>query len=168
MSLTNLPTLDFSSDETLVNSANTRAAVALQASDAPLYYKGLKLRLTVSIKSLFFMLQRLDGVNETAGDRHERDSIILLYLCSQPAYKWSDPVSLNGKLYQPLRGRPGDWLAVIDAWADETLECDDLTGLVEVIDHLWDINHATRPAIDSDDLAGEDQKKTLNQAGKSD
>ena len=89
--LPTLPTLDFSNEEALQASADTRAAVALQAADSPMYFKGMALKLTISIKSLFFMLQRLDGIADNAGDRHERDAVILLYLASQPASTWSEP-----------------------------------------------------------------------------
>ena len=166
--LPTLPSLDYTSEESIQQTADLRASVALHASDSPLYFKGLKLRLTVSIKSLFFMLQRLDGVAETAGERHERDTIILLYLCSQEAFKWSCPVTLAGKTYQPLRSRPSDWLAVIDQWADDTFSCADLADAVDVIDSLWDINHATRSVVDSENAEVPEQKKTLNPVGKSD
>lgn len=163
-----LPTLDYSSEEALQQSADLRAAAALQIADSPIYFKGFKLRLTVSIKSLFFMLQRLDGVSETAGERHERDTLILLYLCSQEPVKWSCPVTLAGKTYQPLRSRPSDWLAAIDQWADETFTCRELSEAVDVIDTLWDVNHATKAVIDSELPEVLEQKKTQSQVGKLD
>ena len=147
--LPTLPTLDFSNEEALQASADTRAAVALQAADSPMYFKGMALKLTISIKSLFFMLQRLDGIADNAGDRHERDAVILLYLASQPPSTWSEPQKVGTRLLQPLRSRPSDWLMAIDDWADKTLNCSDIFDAVEVIDSLWSLHHATRPAIDN-------------------
>ena len=146
---TALPTLDFSTEESLQTSADTRASVALHAADSPMYFKGLPLRLTISIKSLFFMLQRLDGIADNAGDRHERDALILLYLASQPASTWSEPQKVGNQLFQPLRSRPSDWLSAIDEWADKTLDCSDSMDAVRITDALWDLHHATRPAVDS-------------------
>ena len=146
---TALPSLDFSNEEALQTSADTRASVALHAADSPMYFKGLPLRLTISIKSLFFMLQRLDGIADNAGDRHERDALILLYLASQPASTWSEPQKVGNQLFQPLRSRPSDWLAAIDEWADKTLDCSDSMDAVRITDALWDLHHATRPAVDS-------------------
>ncbi len=145
---TALPSLDFTNEEALQTSADTRAAVALHAADSPLYFKGLPLRLTISIKSLFFMLQRLDGIADNAGDRHERDAVILLYLASQPASTWSEPQKIGTQVFQPLRSRPADWLAAIDEWADKTLGCADLFEAVLITDALWDLHHATQPAVD--------------------
>jgi hypothetical protein len=160
----NLPTLDFTNDEALQASAEIRASVAMIAADSPLYFRGMALRLTVSIKSLFMTLMRLDGSDESAGDRTERDTVILLYLCTQDKKKWSDPIRQGNKLLQPLRARPTDWLVAIDEWADETLTPADLEEAAEVIDQLWAIHHAPRVIIDSED-GSSSQKKTLIPSG---
>lgn len=160
-----LPSLDYSTEETLQATAENRASAALVAADGPLYFKGLELRLTPSIKSLFFMLQRLDGVDESAGDRHERDAIILLYLASQPKEKWSAPIQEGGRFLQPLRSRPSAWLAAIDEWADSTLANADLTDAVLIVDKLWEIHHAPRVVLDSSDPTSLPEKKTLTQHG---
>ena len=164
--LPDLPSLDFASEESLHVSSEARASAALHAADGPLVFKGLELRLTVSIKSLFFMLMRLDGVAENGGDRTERDAIILLYLATQPSWKWSDPITEGGKLLHPLRTRPSDWLREIDAWADQTIGCEDLDETVRIIDQLWLINHATRPELDGEEAGEGAQKKTQPQSGK--
>ena len=166
--LPTLPTLDFSNEEALQASADTRAAVALQAADSPMYFKGMALRLTISIKSLFFMLQRLDGIADNAGDRHERDAVILLYLASQPASSWSEPQKVGKHLLQPLRSRPSDWLAAIDEWADKTLTCSDIFDACIVVDQLWDLHHATRPAIDNPESETALGNGMPTQPGKSD
>ena len=146
---TTLPSLDFSTEESLQTTADARASVALHAADSPMYFKGLPLRLTISIKSLFFMLQRLDGIADNAGDRHERDAVILLYLASQPASTWSEPQKVGNQTFTALRSRPADWLSAIDEWADKTLGCSDIFDAVKVTDELWDLHHATRPAVDT-------------------
>ena len=160
MNIEDLPSLDYTTEETLQTSAENRAAAALVAADGPIYFKGLELRLTPSIKSLFFMLQRLDGVDESAGDRHERDAILLLYLASQPKEKWSAPIQEGGRFLQPLRSRPGAWLAAIDEWADSTISNADLTDAVVIVDKLWEINHAPRVVLDSADADAIPEKKT--------
>lgn len=168
MTLPDLPPLDYTTEEALQTSAETRASVALQMADGPLYFKGLELRLTPSIKSLFFMLQRLDGVDESAGDRHERDAILLLYLASQPKEKWSAPVQEGGRFLQPLRSRPGAWLAAIDEWADATIGNADLADAVAIVDKLWEINHAPRVVLDSPESgSGMAEKKTQLPPGNS-
>lgn len=144
-----LPSLDFSTEESLQTSADTRASVALHAADSPMYFRGLPLQLTISRKSLLFMLQRLDGITENAGERHERDALILLYLASQPDSKWREPQKVGNQLFSPLRSRPNDWLSAIEDWADETFKCSDLFEAVAITDALWDLHHATRPAVDS-------------------
>jgi hypothetical protein len=40
-------------------------------------------------------------------------------------------------------------LAAIDEWADKTLSCSDIFDACMVVDQLWDLHHATRPAIDN-------------------
>ena len=151
-----LPSLDYSTEETLQATAENRASAALVAADGPLYFKGLELRLTPSIESLFRMLSKLDGVAETGGDRDERDAIILLYLASQPAESWSQPKRQGFQILTPLRSRPSDWLAEIDAWFDSKFQCADLSEAVDVTGKLWDIHHAPRVVLDSDT-----QKKTM-------
>lgn len=150
-----LPSLDYSTEETLQATAETRAAAALVAADGPLYFKGLELRLTPSIESLFRVLSKLDGVAETGGDRDERDAIILIYLASQPAESWSQPKRVGYQLLSPLRSRPSDWLAEIDQWFDLNFKCSDLPDAVEVTAKLWEIHHAPRVTIEDDG-----QKKT--------
>ncbi len=146
----NLPTLDYDSAESLQASAETRAAVALQAADSPLYFRGLPLKMTVSIKSHFFMLRRLDGAQDNGEDRTQRDAILLIYLCSQDKEKWSEPEVIGKASFQPLRHRPFDWLAAIDEWADSFLTPDDLNAVVEVVDTLWGLHHATQTQPDDD------------------
>ncbi len=146
----NLPTLDYTSEETLQASADTRAAVALQMADSPLLFKGLSLKMTVSIKSHFFMLRRLDGVADNGGERTERDAMLLLYLCSQEKEKWSEPEAIGKQVFQPLRFRPFDWLSAIDDWADELLSPQDMDEAVRIVDVLWGLHHATQTQTDND------------------
>jgi hypothetical protein len=156
MNIDELPSLDYTSEETLQATAETRAAAALVAADGPLYFKGLELRLTPSIESLFKMLSNLDGVAETGGDRDERDAIILIYLASQPAEEWSRPKRHGLQILTPLRSRPSDWLAEIDNWFDRTFACSHLPEAVEIVGTLWKIHHAPRVILDDDA-----QKKTM-------
>ena len=159
MNLPELPELDHSDLDALQSSAAYRAEVAVHVAESPMFWKGLELKLTPSRKSLFMMLQKLDGIAESGGDRMERDAIILLYLCSQTPDKWTDPQLKGGKLYSPLRSRPSDWLAAIDDWADSTITNDDLLELNEVVDRLWLISHAPRVVTDNED--SQPEKKTL-------
>ncbi len=146
----NLPTLDYTSEEALQSSADSRAAVALQVADSPVHFNGMELRLTVSIKSLFFMLQKPDGGAEAADERRSRDSIILLYLASQPSSAWSAPTVIGKQYFPPLRSRPSEWLQAIDEWADENIKPADLAKACDAVDELWDLHHATRPALDDE------------------
>ncbi len=151
----NLPTLDYTTEETLQASADTRAAVGIHLSEAGVFFKGLELKMSPSIESLFRMLTNLDGAAETGGDRDERDAVIMLYLASQPRETWSNATRSGYQVMTPLRSRPSDWLAEIDAWFDRTFTCQDLPEAVEVIAHLWEINHAPRVVLEDDS-----QKKT--------
>ncbi len=163
----NLPEYDYESIDSLQASAETRATAAMIAADAPYYFKGMALKLTVSVKSLFLMLMRQDGSEESGGDRMERDAVILLYLCTQDPKAWSEPVKQGKHLLQPLRARPLDWLAEIDRWADETLTPAELTEAAEAIDQLWATHHAPRVVLDSTEV-GDSQKKTPILNGESD
>lgn len=141
--LPELPEIDYTTNETAITSAENRAAMALQAGDGPLYWRGMELRFTPSIKSHFLTLRRLDGGGNGV-NRDERDSMILLYLCSQPCANWT-----QCKGGQPLRARPYDWLTAIDEWADANISADDLDGeIIKTMDRLWAIHHATRPEVD--------------------
>lgn len=155
----NLPTLDYTSEEALQSSADSRAAVGIQLAEAGIYFKGLELKLTPSIESIFNMLSRLDGAVETGGDRDERDAVIMVYLASQPREKWSQPTRIVTSegfvLLNPLRSRPSDWLEEIDAWFDRTFTCDDLPEAVKTVALLWEVNRAPRVVLEDDS-----QKKT--------
>ena len=155
MSLPTLPSLDYTNEETLQTSADARAATAIHLADGPVYFKGLELRLTPSIKSLFKMLSFLDGAAESGGDRDDRDACLLLYLSSQPDSAWSDPIVQGRIILTPLRSRPTDWLREIDRWVDGFISCSETDEVAEAVGRLWSIHHAPRVTVEDDP-----QKKT--------
>jgi hypothetical protein len=161
-----LPSLDYTNEESLQASAEARASSALIAADAPFYFKGMGMRLTVSIKSLFFMLRNLDGAGHNEDLRDDRDTIILLYLMTQSPTAWNEPVEKMGRTLQPLRSRPADWLGVIDAWADEILSPGELSAAAVAVETVWNLHHVTRMVSDNAGVPSA-EKKTVKSRGKS-
>ncbi len=165
--LPELPELDHSSLDALQQSAAHRAEAAVQIADSPIYWKGIELKLTVSTKSLLYMLMRQDGSLENGDYRSERDTLILLYLCSQKPEVWSKPEVTKDGILQPLRSRPNDWLLRIDEWADNNVKPSEIAAATEVIDLLWAINHAPRVVPDNEDTVETLGNGQQNQAGSS-
>jgi hypothetical protein len=165
MNLPELPELDHSDLDALQSSAAYRAEVAVNIADSPIYWKGMELKLTVSTKSLLYMLMRQDGSLENGDHRNERDTLILLYLCSQKPEVWSKPEVTKDGILQPRRSRPNDWLLAIDEWADNAVKPHEIAEATEVIDRLWAVNHAPRVVPDNEDTLEPLGNGQTNQAG---
>jgi hypothetical protein len=161
--MTSLPSLDFSTEETLAATATARATAAVTAAAGPQIFKGLLLTLTIDRKAAYLMLSRLNGGAEAGGDAEELNAIVLLYLASQDPALWQSPLVEDGRLIEPLRARPFAWLSVIDAWSRTVFTPADTESVVEAANALWTLHHAPRVVEELDPAdASDDQKKTAS------
>jgi len=165
--MTDLPSLDFSSEESLAASATARATAAVSAAASPQYFRHLPLTLTIDRKHAYLMLSRLNGGAESGGFAEELNATLLLYLASQDPALWQTPLLEDGQLLEPLRARPFAWLTAIDAWASATFRPADTDAILAAANALWDMHHAPRVVEEIDPADQQDaQKKTAsNQAG---